>query len=79
VGSDAAMGEETTKDRIEMETQDEEWIMAQGLDNRRKSKKRSQVQATRQSLRLKSQGGVSIEETTTRRKQKQNLDSSGTK
>jgi hypothetical protein len=53
-----------------MGTRDEEWLMAQGPENRRKVKKISQVQTTRQSLKLKNQGGVSVKEMATRRKQK---------
>jgi hypothetical protein len=59
VGKDGSDGKETASDDLELETQDEEWLMVQEPDTRKKNRKKLQVQATRQSLRLRNQGGQS--------------------
>jgi hypothetical protein len=48
-------------------------------DTSKKNRKKLHVQATRQSLRLRNQGGIPVEKMAARKKQKQNLDYSGTK
>jgi hypothetical protein len=79
VGKDGSDGKETASDDLELETQDEEWLMVQEPDTRKENRKKLQVQATRQSLRLRNQGGGPVKEMVARRKQKQNLDYLGTK
>jgi hypothetical protein len=54
-----------------------DWI--QGKSNKKKRKKKTQVVATRQSTRLKYQGGRSIEELAATRKRIHNLETPGTK
>jgi hypothetical protein len=53
-------------------------VKASGLGNRKKPKNKVQIQATRKSLRLKGQGGASVEEMAIRGKQLHNLDIPGT-
>jgi hypothetical protein len=45
--------------------------------NRKKSKKKAQLKATRQSSRLRGHGGIPVEELATKRKQKLNLERLG--
>jgi hypothetical protein len=58
------------------ESQVEGW--EQGAANMKQTRKKRVLQATRQSIRLRHHGGVSVEEMATKRKQKQNLELSGT-
>jgi hypothetical protein len=44
------------------------------LSAKKKNKKKAQVQATKQSTRLKGMGGITIEELGTKRKKRQNLE-----
>jgi hypothetical protein len=63
---------------VAQDNMNEEEVKAQGSLEKKKTKRKPQIQATRQSMRLKSHGGIPVEKLATKRKMMKNLEISGT-